>query len=80
MYAITAIAVNRTSGEPDYFLVQASRTGDGSFASMDSASRAIVYKRLDFIDFLESVEDVVVFREGRAPQTVRVRYGTHGYR
>lgn len=80
MYAITAIAVNRITGEPDYFLVQATSTDDGSFASVDNVGSAVVYKRLDFIDFLESVEDVVVLREGLAPQTVRVRYGTHGYR
>lgn len=80
MYAITAISVNRITGEPDDFLVQASSTDDGSFASVDSVGSAVVHKRLDFIDFLESVEDVVVHREGLAPQTVRVRYGTHGYR
>ena len=79
MYAITAIAVNRITGEPDYFLVQASSSDDGSFASMVAGSAA-VYNRLDFIDFLESAEGVVVLREGLAPQTVRVRYGTHGYR
>ena len=80
MFAITAIAVNRVTGEPDYFLVVGRGNGDEPHPPPDCSAAGVVYKRLEFIDFLESVEEVVVFRAGLPPQPVRVRYGTHGYR
>lgn len=80
MYAISAIAVNRVTGEPDYFLVTTRASGDDSPEQAGGTTPGVVYKRIDFIDFVESVDEVVIVREGAAPQPVRVRYGTHGHR
>lgn len=80
MYAITAIAVNRVTGEPDYFLVAGARTDEGHARRANGETASVVYKRMDFIEFVESVDEVVIVRDGAAPQPVCVRYGTHGYR
>ena len=78
MFAITAIAVSRVSGEPEFFLLQALLPG--TQAQLDPAAAKVVYSRHDLVDFLEAFGKVVVLRAGLAPHPVRVRYGTHGYR
>lgn len=80
MYAITAIAVNRVTGEPDYFLVASLGTAEDPARRANGEPASVVYKRTDFIEFVEAVDEVLIVRDGAAPLRVRVRYGTHGYR
>ena len=45
MFAITAIAVNRVTAEPDYFLVRTLSIGDHPTPVIDEAIAGVVYNR-----------------------------------
>jgi hypothetical protein len=79
MFAITAIAVNRVTGAPEYFLVRMSRTGEDGVPQLD-ANPGVVYNWVELLDLLDALGNVVVLREGMTPLEVRMTYGTHGYR
>src|SRR5688572_20043177 len=78
MFAITAIAVNRSTSEPEYFLLRA--LVPGAPARVDPAAPEVVYRRVELVDFLDVLGSVVVLRGAHPPHPVRVRYGSHGYR
>ena len=78
MFAITAIADSRLTGEPEYFVLRALLPGTGG--RPDPLTPEVVYHRRDLVDFLEALGKVVVVRAQGEPHGVRVRYGTHGYR
>ena len=80
VFAITAIAVNRVTGQPEYFLVRTLSAGEHATPQIDESIAGVVYSLVEFINFLESYGKVLALRPGVAPQSLRVSYGSHGYR